>query len=127
MEMSTGSGICAGSPIVATSFAFHSPSASGLMSHSLEVSAVAVIAQFWPGASAQRISSGAPGTLRICSRLHRLQVPHHHGVAEVLHGLGILDQIAELAHVVLRAGEARGQQDVLGRIHRDVVAVAVAL
>src|SRR5437763_15964336 len=63
MEMSTGSGTCAGSPIVATSRAAHLPPSAGLMSQSFEVRAAAVTAQFCPAASAQRISSGAPGTL----------------------------------------------------------------
>ena len=68
IEMSTGSGILAGSPMVATSLACHAPPppAAGLTSHSLEVSAVAVMAQSSPPASDQRISSGAPGTLKIC-------------------------------------------------------------
>ena len=64
MLMSTGSGIFAGSPIVATSLACHSPAASCLTSHSFEVSAVAVMAQLSPSFSDQRISSGAPGTLK---------------------------------------------------------------
>ena len=63
MEMSTGNGTLAGSPIVATSLACHSPLASCLTSHSLEVSAVAVIAQLSVPLSDQRTSSGAPGTL----------------------------------------------------------------
>src|SRR2546422_6494356 len=49
-----------------------------------------------------------------------------HGVPEALHGLGVLHQLAQVPHVVLPAGEARGQQDVLLRIDRDVVAEAVA-
>ena len=49
MLMSTGSGILDGSPMVATSFACHSPAASCLMSQILEVSAVAVTAQLSPG------------------------------------------------------------------------------
>ena len=64
MLMSTGSGILAGSPMVPTSLACHSPLASGLTSQSLEVSAAAVIAQLSPDLSDQRISSGAPGTLK---------------------------------------------------------------
>src|SRR5438046_8776084 len=63
MLMSTGSGILDGSPMVPTSFAAHWPPASCLTSHSLEVSAAAVIAQLSFGMSDQRISSGAPGTL----------------------------------------------------------------
>ena len=63
MLMSTGSGICVGSPMTATSLACHSPDASGLISQSFEVSAEAVIAQVSPSLSDQRISSGAPGTL----------------------------------------------------------------
>ena len=62
MLMSTGSGICEGSPIVPTSFALHSPLASCLTSQSFDVSAAAVIAQLSFGLSDQRISSGAPGT-----------------------------------------------------------------
>ena len=63
MLMSTGSGIFAGSPMVPTSFATHSlPSC--FTSQSFEVSAVAVIAQLSFGLSDQRISSGAPGTLK---------------------------------------------------------------
>ncbi len=38
----------------------------------------------------------------------------------------ILHQLAELHHVVVPAGEAGGEHGVLGRIDRDVVAVAVA-
>ena len=64
MLMSTGNGIFVGSSMTATSFACHSPEASGLMSQSFEVSAVAVIAQVSPSLSDHRISSGAPGTLR---------------------------------------------------------------
>src|ERR1700730_17870679 len=64
MEISTGRGILAGSPIVATSFAAQVPAGSCLISQILDVNAAAVTAQFWPGASAQRISNGAPGTLR---------------------------------------------------------------
>jgi len=64
--MSTGRGILDGSPIVATSFASQPPLPSGLMSQSLEVSAVAVIAQSSFGLSDQRISSGEPGTLKTC-------------------------------------------------------------
>ncbi len=45
IEMSTGSGIFAGSPMAATSFAAHFPCASRLISQSCEVSAVAVMAQ----------------------------------------------------------------------------------
>ena len=41
MLMSTGSGIFAGSPMVATSLACQRPCASGLMSQIFEVSAVA--------------------------------------------------------------------------------------
>src|SRR6267143_7284027 len=63
MLMSTGSGILAGSPMVATSLACHWPPASCLTSQILEVSAVAATAQLSRGASDQRISSGAPGTL----------------------------------------------------------------
>ena len=66
MLMSTGSGIFAGSPIVPTSFAAHSPFASCFTSQSFEVSAAAVIAQLSPGFSDQRISSGAPGTASTC-------------------------------------------------------------
>src|SRR5262245_64575318 len=64
MLMSTGSGIFEGSPMTPTSLACHSPEASGLTSQSFEVSADAVIAQLSPSLSDQRISSGAPGTLR---------------------------------------------------------------
>jgi len=65
MEISTGSGICAGLPIVRPPWQ-PTHRLALLMSHSFEVNAAAVIAQFWPGASDQRISNGAPGTLRIC-------------------------------------------------------------
>ncbi len=67
IEMSTGSGTFAGSPIVPTSLACQRPAASCFTSHSFDVSAVAVIAQFWSEPSAQRISSGAPGTAKICA------------------------------------------------------------
>src|ERR1700751_5101953 len=67
IEASTGNGILAGSPIVATSWAFHSLLASWLMSQSFEVRAENVIAQSSPSFSDQRISSGAPGTLKIFS------------------------------------------------------------
>lgn len=67
IEMSTGSGVLAGSPIAPTSLACHWPLASFFTSHRREVSAVAVIAQSSFGASDQRISSGAPGTLSTCS------------------------------------------------------------
>ena len=60
--MSTGSGIFVGSPMVATSLAFHWPLASGRTSQSFEVRAAAVTAQLSPGFNDQRISSGAPGT-----------------------------------------------------------------
>ena len=63
MLMSTGSGILAGSPMVPTSLACQSPLTS-LTSQSLEVSAAAVMAQLSPDLSDQRISSGAPGTLK---------------------------------------------------------------
>ncbi len=46
IEISTGKGTLAGSPIVATSFACQDPCASRLTSHSCKVSAAAVIAQF---------------------------------------------------------------------------------
>src|SRR5437764_14377623 len=64
MLMSTGKGILAGSPIVATSFACHSPLASCFTSQILEVSAVAATAQLSPGFKDQRISSGATGTVK---------------------------------------------------------------
>ena len=62
IEMSTGNGIFEGSPMVATSLACHWPAPSCLTSHSLDVNAVAVIAQLSVPASDQRTSSGAPGT-----------------------------------------------------------------
>ncbi len=82
--------------MVATSLACHSPAASGLMSQSFEVSAVAVIAQLSPSFSDQRISSGAPGTARTFLGVIALRSHTHHRVAEVLHGLGVADQLAEL-------------------------------
>ena len=111
MEMSTGSGTCAGLPIVPTSRALHAPSSACLMSHSFEVSAAAVIAQFWPGAS----------------WLHGLQVPYDHRAAKVLHRLGILDHVSQLTHVMPPTGKTRSQEDVLGRIDRYVVTVPVTL
>ena len=63
IEMSTGSGVFAGSPIGATSRACHSPLASCFISHSFDVSAEAVMAQLSASFSDQRISSGAPGVL----------------------------------------------------------------
>jgi hypothetical protein len=50
--------------MVATSLACHSPALSGLMSQIFEVSAAAVTAQLSPALSDQRISRGAPGTLK---------------------------------------------------------------
>jgi hypothetical protein len=64
MLMSTGNGIFAGSPMVATSLALHLPSLPGRTSQSLEVSAAAVTAQSSFFASDQRISRGPPGTAR---------------------------------------------------------------
>ncbi len=81
MLMSTGSGIFAGSPMVATSFAIHSPPASCFTSQIFDVSAVATTAQLSPSLSDQRISSGEPGTLNtvfgvIAFRSHRtIEVP----------------------------------------------------
>src|SRR5436309_15997849 len=63
MLMSTGSGICVGSPMTATSLACHSPDASRLMSQSFEGSAEAVIAQVSPCLIDQLIPIGAPRTL----------------------------------------------------------------
>ena len=63
MLMSTGRGIFVGSPMVPTSLACHAP-LSSLTSQSFDVSAAAVIAQLSPGFGDQRISSGAPGTLK---------------------------------------------------------------
>src|SRR5258708_1333257 len=67
MLISTGNGILAGSPIVATSLACHSPLASCFTSQIFEVSAAAAPAQLSPGFKDQRISSGPPGTLTIFS------------------------------------------------------------
>ena len=124
--MSTGSGILVGSSMTPTSLACHRPGASGLMSQSFEVSAVAVIAQLSPVLERPADLQRRAGDAQHLLRLHRLEVPDDHGVAEALHGLGVLHQLAEIPHVVLPPGEARGQHDVLLRVDRDVVAVAVA-
>ena len=86
MLMSTGNGIFDGSPIVATSFACHSPLLSCLMSQILEVSAVAATAQLSTELSYQRISNGAPGTLKIffgfiALRSHSTMVPPNRFIA----------------------------------------------
>src|SRR6202048_285871 len=73
IEASTGIGIVAGSPIVATSLACHSLLALWLISQSFEVSAEKVIAQSSSSFSDQRISSGVPGTLKIFSGCMRLK------------------------------------------------------
>src|SRR5437764_15408368 len=48
MEISTGSGTCAGSPIVPTSLALQAPPSPCLMSHSFPANAAALIGQHWP-------------------------------------------------------------------------------
>ena len=75
--------------------------------------------------SAKRISSGAPGTCEHLLRLARVQVPRTTVSAETLHRLRVLQHLAEVHHVVVPAGEGRGQHDVATGKGPDVVAVAV--
>ena len=65
------------------------------------------------------------GHLQHLLRLAGVEVPQHHGLAELLHRLGVLRHLAERPHVVLEPGEGRGQHDVLARQDAGVVAVAV--
>jgi hypothetical protein len=65
--MSTGSGSFAGSPTSPISSASKLPSGLRNTPQSFEVSAVEVKAYSWRGCSAQRISSGAPGTASVWS------------------------------------------------------------
>src|SRR5258708_8258541 len=70
---------------------------------------------------------GGPWYVEYLSGLHALEVPHHHGGAEVLHGLRVLDDFAQAAHVVVPASKPRSQHHVLGRVDRDVIAVSIPL
>src|SRR5437667_43542 len=38
-------------------------------------------------------------------RLAGMEIPHHHGAAEMFHGFGIGSQFAEVPHIVVQAGE----------------------
>ena len=90
------------------------------------MSAPAVIAQLAPGFSAQRISSGAPGTENtfsgfIAFRSHMTIVFPKFFIAAA-----VLDELRQIHHVVGPAGEARCEHAVLAGIDGDVVAIAVA-
>lgn len=56
-------------------------------------------------------------------RLPGVEVPDDHGVAELLHGLRVLDQLPERPHVVLPATEGRGEHAVEIDVHPHVVAI----
>ena len=56
-------------------------------------------------------------------RLPGMEVPHDHGAPELLHGLRVLDEVAEGPHVVLLAAERRRQHPVEIDVDPHVVAV----
>ena len=66
---------------------------------------------------------GGPGHPEGLQRLARVEVPHDHRVAELLHRLRILGQLAEGSHVVLLAREGRREHAVQVGVHPHVVAV----
>ena len=54
-----------------------------------------------------------------------MEIPQHHGLSEPFHGLAVLHQVAERAHVVLAPCEGRGQHYIAAWVYAGVVAVAV--
>ena len=65
------------------------------------MSAAAVMAQLSPALSDQRISSGAPGTLKTFFGFMALRSHTTIVLPKLLHRLRVLDQLAERAHVVV--------------------------
>ena len=88
---------------------------------------MAVTAQLSPGVERPANLERRAGHAEDLLGRHRLQVPHHHRCCRSASWpRASLHQLAEVAHVVVPAGEAGGEQHVLLRIDGDVVAVAVA-
>ena len=84
----------------------------------------AVVVAAAPGAADLQ---GGAGNVENLARLAGVQIPDDHGVAEALHGLLAGHHLAQVHHVVVPAGERRGDQQVAPWQHPHVIAVAVRI
>jgi len=122
-EMSTGSGVLAGSPMSADRL--RRERAVGLVRDEPELRGEGRAGEGVIVARLERPADleGRARHLEGLDGLAGVEVPDDHRVAEVLHGVGVGEQLAEVHHVVGVAGEGRREHPVEPRLHPDVVAV----